>query len=125
MNETKPETTRKGKGAGDNSTPAAAAWEALLARRPDAIVSDIGMPERDGCSLLRAWRDAEAMQGQGRVFALAVTAYARAEDRERALSAGFDAFLTKPIVPSMVTSLLIERLGIHFAVNQQDSEISG
>jgi PAS domain S-box-containing protein len=97
---------------------AAAAWEALLARRPDAIVSDIGMPERDGCSLLRAWRDAEAAQVQGRIFAVAVTAYARDEDRERALSAGFDAFLTKPIVPSMVTSLLIERLGIHFAVNQ-------
>ena len=104
---------------------AAGAWEALLSHRPDAIVSDIGMPDGDGCSLIHAWREAEATQGKDRVYAMAVTAYTRAEDRERALSAGFDVFLTKPIVPSTVKALLVERLGIDFAVNRQADEISG
>ena len=56
------------------------------------LVSDIGMPERDGYELIRAIR-ARAI----RLQAVALTAYARREDREAALDAGFDEHLAKPV----------------------------
>jgi CheY-like chemotaxis protein len=62
---------------------------------PTVLVTDIAMPEQDGYTLLRRVRDLPLM---GRDLpAIAVTAHARTEDRARALSAGFQAYLSKPI----------------------------
>lgn len=70
------------------------AVERLVATRPDVVVSDIGMPERDGYDLIRDIRSIDEGEGVG---ALAVTAYARVEERARVLEAGFDAHLAKPV----------------------------
>ena len=75
---------------------AEAALAAISESRPDVLVSDIGMPGEDGYAFIRELRARPAERG-GRVPAVAVTAYARPDDRRRALSAGFDAHLTKPI----------------------------
>jgi len=77
----------------------AAAREALTLRRPDVLVADIRMPEEDGYSLLRALRREEQEHHEQRIPALAVTAFARLEDRQRALAASFDEHLPKPVDP--------------------------
>lgn len=87
------------------------AFGAVQESRPDVLVSDIGMPGMDGYALLRELR---AGGGPGRdVPAVALTAFARPEDRERALSAGYRAHLAKPVDPmrlvSLVASLLPDR----------------
>jgi PAS domain S-box-containing protein len=78
---------------------AAEALEALGQFRPDVLISDIGMPDQDGYHLIRAVRALEPDQG-GSTPAVAVTAFARSEDRLRALRAGFQMHLAKPIDPS-------------------------
>jgi signal transduction histidine kinase/ActR/RegA family two-component response regulator len=65
-------------------------------RRFDMLVSDIGMPEEDGYFLIRKLRQLEAQQG-GWLPAIALTAYARSDDRRQALLAGFQMHLTKPV----------------------------
>jgi signal transduction histidine kinase len=72
------------------------ALRALDSAVPDVLVSDIGMPEEDGLSLLRKVRARDERMG-GKVPALALTAFARAEDRELALRTGFDDYITKPV----------------------------
>jgi len=82
-------------------TTASSGVEALatLAReRPDIIVSDIGMPDGDGCQLIRNIRALPPQEG-GRTPAIALTAYARAEERTQALVAGFNRHLPKPVEP--------------------------
>jgi CheY-like chemotaxis protein len=74
------------------------AMEALAAERPDVVVSDIGMPGEDGYSLVRRIRR-ESDGPRGPVPAIAVSAYAREEDRIRSLSAGFQVHLAKPFEP--------------------------
>lgn len=71
-----------------------AALDALANSRPSVIISDIGMPEMDGHQMMRALRASEPRES--RIPALALTAFARAEDRKRALLAGFQAHLAKP-----------------------------
>ena len=63
---------------------------------PDVIMSDIGMPGEDGYALIRRLRDLPESRG-GRIPAAALTAYARDEDRERALAAGFQKHIAKPV----------------------------
>jgi PAS domain S-box-containing protein len=72
------------------------ALEALGGYRPDVLLSDIGMPEQDGYALIRQVRMLPPEQG-GRTPAAALTAFARGEDRRRALLAGFQTHLAKPI----------------------------
>jgi PAS domain S-box-containing protein len=82
---------------------AASAAEALSEierRRPDVLVSDIGMPEADGYELIKSVRASEAERGGAAIPALALTAYAKAEDRVRALAAGYQAHLAKPVEPA-------------------------
>jgi PAS domain S-box-containing protein len=71
---------------------------------PDVLVSDIGMPERDGYDLIREIRarghDAEGLP------AVAVTAFASPEDRRRALAAGFQVHLAKPVDPHELTDVI-------------------
>lgn len=81
--------------------------------RPDVLVSDIGMPGEDGYSLIRKLRAMEAGQGW-RIPAAALTAYAKAEDRTRALSAGFQMHISKPVEPAQLAAAvatLAERRG--------------
>jgi CheY-like chemotaxis protein len=75
---------------------AAAARAALSRQQADVIISDVGMPDEDGCELLRTIRQLERAAG-GRVPAIAFTASADAGTRERALACGFDAVVTKPL----------------------------
>ncbi|MFL6707169.1 MAG: ATP-binding protein [Massilia sp.] len=80
---------------------AAAAIEALQAAPPDLLISDLGMPGMDGFALLAAVRALPAAHGGG-VPAVALTAFARSEDRLRALEAGFSAHISKPVEPSQL-----------------------
>ncbi len=86
-------------GRGARPTCAATAAEALQylsGQRFDILLSDIGMPDMDGYELIRHVR-AMARSGGGAMPAIAVTAYARAEDRQRSLLAGYHMHLSKPI----------------------------
>ena len=74
------------------------ALQRLEAERPDVLVSDIGLPEEDGYALIRQIRRREAEHG-GFLPAVALTGYARAEDRARSLAAGFQAHVPKPAEP--------------------------
>jgi PAS domain S-box-containing protein len=65
--------------------------------QPDALISDIAMPEEDGYEFIRRVRQMEEKQHRPRLVALALTAFGRAEDKVRALKAGFDAHMAKPI----------------------------
>jgi PAS domain S-box-containing protein len=70
----------------------------LLADQPfHVLLSDIGMPEMDGYELIRRIRADKATSRADRLAAIAVTAYARAEDRQRSLLAGYQMHLAKPI----------------------------
>jgi PAS domain S-box-containing protein len=69
------------------------------AEPPDLLISDLGMPEIDGFELLGRVRALGREHG-GRVPAIALTAFARSEDRLRALEAGFSAHISKPVEPS-------------------------
>ena len=71
---------------------------ALLRERPvDVLVSDLGMPGADGFDLIRCVRRPEDHGGRPQLPAVALTAYASAEDRQRALAAGYDAHVAKPM----------------------------
>jgi chemotaxis family two-component system sensor kinase Cph1 len=73
------------------------AMELLAQDKFDLIVSDIGMAGMDGYTFIRHWRQRELELGRKRLPAVALTAYARAEDRRRALVAGFTSHVTKPV----------------------------
>jgi len=77
-------------------TSAGEAIQAIARRRPDVLVSDIAMPGEDGYGLIEKIRLLE--NGASDIIpAVAITAYAKEEDRERALSAGFQIYLAKPV----------------------------
>ena len=82
------------------------ALEAARQQRFDVIISDIGMPEMNGYQLAREIR---LLPQYSAVPMVAVTGYSMFDDRERSLSAGFNAHLTKPIDPRALLDL-IERL---------------
>ena len=63
----------------------------------DVIISDIGMPNKDGYEFMRQWRAKEGLLHRDKTPAVALTAYARGEDRRRALMAGFQAHVAKPV----------------------------
>jgi signal transduction histidine kinase/ActR/RegA family two-component response regulator len=79
------------------ASDAAEALECLEQDTFDILLSDIGMPEVDGYELMRRIRARESSSGQDRIAAVAITAYARAEDRQRSLLAGYQMHLAKPI----------------------------
>jgi PAS domain S-box-containing protein len=75
----------------------AAALELLAALRPHLLISDIGMPEMDGYTLIRRIRSEPPMRSARELPAIALTAFARSEDRTMALLAGFQSHLSKPV----------------------------
>ncbi len=81
------------------------ALQILEGERPDAVVSDIGLPDEDGYELIRQIRQYEAEHG-GFLPAVALTGYARAEDRARILAAGFQAHVPKPVDPIELTAAI-------------------
>ena len=94
--------------AGARAFSAAAAAEALAlaaVEKPDVLVVDIGLPGEDGYALLARLRGLEALAGRF-VPAVAVTAYARASDREQALAAGFAQHMAKPVDPHQLVEVV-------------------
>jgi signal transduction histidine kinase/ActR/RegA family two-component response regulator len=94
--------------AGADVVVAASAAEGIkcvTARQPDVIVSDIGMPERDGYQFVRQVRDLGSARG-GKTPAIALTAFARSEDRTRAMLAGYQVHMSKPIEPQELVATI-------------------
>jgi CheY-like chemotaxis protein len=87
------------------ATSAVEALSILAEWVPDLLISDIGMPEEDGYSLIRKVRGLDAARG-GRIPAIALTAYARVEDRLKVLSEGFQLHVAKPIEPAELIALV-------------------
>jgi PAS domain S-box-containing protein len=92
---------------------ASEAVERILAARPDVLICDLGMPAQDGFSLIRQLRVLEETQ-ESVLPAVALTAYARSEDRTKAIRCGFQNHLAKPVEPAellaVVSSLAGRRL---------------
>lgn len=83
------------------------ALRAAEERWPDMVVSDIGLPGQDGYQLMSALRQREAERNLTRLRAVALTAFARPQDKERAIAAGFNAHLGKPLQPHLLVQTLI------------------
>lgn len=88
-----------------SATSAAEALDMLKEWKPDVLVSDIGMPVEDGYELIRKMRALEHEQGS-HIPAVALTAHARTEDRLRALSAGFEMHVPKPVEPAELVMVI-------------------
>jgi signal transduction histidine kinase/ActR/RegA family two-component response regulator len=94
---------------------------ALLEReQPDVIVSDIGMPEVDGFELMRRIRRRSAGAG-GAVPAIALTAFTRQDDRNKAMQAGFTDYLAKPVEPGALVAHIAQAVGQRGARETVDS----
>lgn len=91
----------------ETSHSAADGLAAFKRFRPDVLVSDIGMAGEDGFSFVRRVRSLGAAEG-GNVPALALTAFARAEDNAQALAAGFTKHVGKPVTPDRLIATLCE-----------------
>jgi PAS domain S-box-containing protein len=97
---------------GAQVSSAASATQALTLlnqEQPDLLISDIGMPEMDGYAFIREVRRGAPERG-GRVPAVALTAYAREQDRTAALLAGFDTHVAKPLNPSELLGVAVSLL---------------
>ncbi|MBC1223074.1 response regulator [Nostoc sp. UCD121] len=81
------------------------ALENLAEIKPDVLVSDIGMPEMDGYMLIHQVRSLKPEQG-GKIPAIALTAFARNDDQQEALKAGFQMHLSKPIDPQKLIAAI-------------------
>lgn len=81
------------------ASSAAGALDTIRATRPDLLVTDIGMPDMDGFELIERLRHSDDVALRD-IPAAALTAYARSEDRARALESGFEMHLAKPIDPA-------------------------
>jgi CheY-like chemotaxis protein len=96
----------KGRGAKVVSVGSASeALEEMERQRFDVLVSDIGMPEMDGYALIGKIRQLTTERG-GRIPAVALTAYAGIQDRRRALSAGYQLHIPKPVEPAELATVV-------------------
>jgi CheY-like chemotaxis protein len=86
------------------------ALEVLTDWKPDVLVSDIGMPGEDGYALIQKVRQLEGEQVRN-TPAIALTGYARVEDRVRALSAGYQTFVPKPVEANELSSSIASLIG--------------
>jgi len=80
-------------------------------QRPDVLVSDIGMPETDGYDFIKQLRASESERGAATIPALALTAYAKPEDRVRALAVGYQVHLAKPVEPAEFALVVANLVG--------------
>jgi CheY-like chemotaxis protein len=74
--------------------------------QPDVLVSDIGMPEVDGYQLIQQIRTLPPEKG-GQIRAIALTAYARVDDSERAITSGYQRHVTKPLDPEELVQVVV------------------
>ncbi|MFQ4144152.1 response regulator [Chlorogloeopsis sp. ULAP02] len=103
-------TVLEADGANVTTTKSAAeALEVLPQLQPDILVCDIGMPDEDGYALIQKVRASE-IEEIANVPAVALTAYADSEDRMRALGAGFQSHVTKPVDPADLVMAVINVL---------------
>jgi CheY-like chemotaxis protein len=86
------------------------ALEVLAQIEPHILVSDLGMPGEDGYALIRQVRALPLEQG-GRIPAIALTAYAKEEDRKRALLSGFQTHIPKPVEPEELVAVVASLTG--------------
>jgi PAS domain S-box-containing protein len=91
------------------------ALEALEQHKPDILISDLGMPDEDGYSLISKIRALPAERG-GQIPAAALTAYARAEDRMRVLRSGFQFHLPKPVDSAELVTVVASLAGRAYQV---------
>ena len=77
----------------------------ITQRRPDVLISDIAMPGEDGYGLIKKVRSLENGEVDN-IPAVAITAYAKEEDRKRALSSGFQIYLAKPVEVTELISVV-------------------
>jgi PAS domain S-box-containing protein len=92
---------------------ASTAMKTMEQWRPDVVVCDIAMPDQDGYELIAELRSLNAERG-GNVPAVALTAYARPEDRAQALAAGFQMHVAKPVDPDELIAVLASLTrGVH------------
>ena len=94
-----------------STSTAAQALDAVAAARPDILLCDIGLPTEDGYVLIRKLRALTAEQG-GATPAVALSAFAQATDRARAVAAGFDTHVAKPIDPDRLLRTLARALSL-------------
>ncbi|MEP6924622.1 MAG: response regulator [Pyrinomonadaceae bacterium] len=83
------------------------AMEKFRDTSPDILISDVGMPGEDGYSLISKIRDASKSYDK-QIPAIALTGFARAEDRQRAIQAGFDNHISKPIEPKILVQAIVD-----------------
>jgi PAS domain S-box-containing protein len=100
----------------------AEAWAQIELDRPDVIVSDIGMPEQDGYELIRLVR---ASFSAKQIPAAALTAFARTEDRKRALLAGYQTHIAKPVDPAELKAAVASLAGRTGTNNGPDGASQG
>lgn len=86
------------------------AYAAMKQTQPDLLLSDLGMPEVDGYSLIRQIRALSPKSG-GQIPAIALTAYATETDQERVFAAGFQKHLAKPVEPDKLLASIKDLLG--------------
>ncbi len=97
-------------GGGPGTPAGQPGWGGGSGRPPEVIISDIGMPEEDGYELMRKVRVLPPEQG-GLVPAIALTGYATRKDRERALAAGYQLHLGKPVEPEDLVAAIASLVG--------------
>jgi PAS domain S-box-containing protein len=103
------------------ATSARQALEIIGTTPPDILISDIGLPEMDGYQLLQDLREREASTGRG-IPAIALTAYARSEDRTRALLAGYQAHVAKPVQSAELVATVASFSGLGNAQRRRSSD---
>jgi CheY-like chemotaxis protein len=86
------------------------AIERMSRQRPDVLISDIAMPDRDGYELIRSVRQMPEWRDSSLLPAIALTAYAREEDHLRALAAGFECHIAKPVDSVQLVAALADVL---------------
>jgi PAS domain S-box-containing protein len=89
----------------ETAASAADALEWLKMNKPDVLITDIGMPGEDGYAVIRKVRQLGVEDG-GNIPAIALTAFARSEDRRRAILSGFQMHMAKPIEPSELVAMV-------------------
>ena len=100
---------------------AAEALDVIPTIKPQILVSDIGMPQMDGYTLIKKLLELEPEVGR-QIPAIALTAYTRVEDRIRALSQGFQMFVPKPVEPSELVAAIKSLSGLNENIQQSNGD---
>jgi CheY-like chemotaxis protein len=83
------------------------AFQVCVERQPDILVSDIGLPDESGYTLIRRIRELSVEEG-GQTLAIALTGHTQESDRKQSLAAGFQQHLSKPVDPDELLQAVLE-----------------